>query len=67
METKRVGARGDRCSCDIGVLPMDEKRSSGFRMLRPHADSEMTVRHRRARDSLALESSVATTCVEFSI
>lgn len=67
METKRVGVRGDRHSCDIGVLPMDEKRSSGFRMLRPHEDSELTVRLRCARDSLALELFTATTCVEFSI
>ena len=67
METKRVGVRGDRYSCDIGVLPMDEKRSSGFRMLRPHADSEMTVRHPRARDSFACELFTATTCVESSI
>ena len=67
METKRVGARGDRYSCDIGVLPTDEKRSSGFRMLRPHADRELTVRHRCACDSLALESFVATTCDEPSI
>ena len=67
METKRVGVRGDRCSCDIGVLPMDEKRSSGVRMLRPHEESELTVRHRCARDSLAFELFTATTCDEFSI
>ena len=67
METKRVGVRGDGCSCDIGVLPMDKKHSSGFGMFCPNADSEMTVRHPRARDSSACELCATTTCVELSI
>ncbi len=67
METERVGVRGDRCSCEIGGLTVDETRFGNFRMPCLHAENELIDRERRPYDFLTPGSFVVKKCLELSL